>query len=80
MSEQQVIKLVGDPERKERFKTLRIGTHDTTAYWNFEQDITVIFRNHYVESVERNRNNILLKLQEWADPKNKDSVRVIYGK
>lgn len=80
MSEKELIKIAGEPERKERFKTLQNGTSDTTAYWLFNNNITIILKNHYVERIERDRNNILTKLQEWADPNNKEGIKIIYGK
>ncbi|MCE2788106.1 MAG: hypothetical protein ACK445_05685 [Bacteroidota bacterium] len=80
MSEKQLIKVAGEPERKERFKTIIQGSTDTTCYWLYENDITVILRNHYIDRIERDRNAILLKVQEWADPKNKDGINLIYGK
>lgn len=80
MSEKDLIKVAGDPERKERFKTIVTGTTDTTAYWLYENDITIILKNHVVERIERDRNSILTNLQNWADPKNKEGIRIIYGK
>lgn len=78
MSEAQVKKLVGNPEVLERFKTLKKGTTDTTTYWRYENDLTIVFKNHYVEGIERDHNALLQHVQEWADPRNKDGIKLIY--
>lgn len=80
MSEKELLKVAGEPERKERFKTIQTGLSDTTCYWLYQNEITVILRNHNIEKIERDRNGLLLKIQEWADPKNKDGIKLIYGK
>src|SRR5450631_2969910 len=49
MNESQVKKVVGNPEIIENFKTLIIGTKDTTTYWRYENDLTIIFKKHLVE-------------------------------
>ncbi len=78
MSELQVKKLVGNPEMIEHFKTLKIGTTDTTTYWRYEQDFTIIFKNHVVEEIEKNHNALLQRIQDWANPKNKDGIKLLY--
>jgi hypothetical protein len=78
MSEMQVRKIVGEPEIRERFKTLRAGTHDTSTYWRYDNDLTIIFRNHYVDRMEKNHAALLQLVQEWADPKNKDGIILLY--
>jgi len=78
MNEMQVKKLVGNPEIIEKFKTLKKGTTDTIIYWRYENDLTVIFKNHYLEDIERDHNALLQRVQEWADPKNKDGIKLLY--
>jgi hypothetical protein len=78
MNEAQVKKVVGTPEFVEKFKTLKKGTTDTTTYWRYENDLTIVFKNHYVEEIERDHNQLLLHIQEWADPKNKDGMLLLY--
>jgi hypothetical protein len=78
MSEEQVKKVVGNPEIIEKFKTLQIGTTDTTTYWRYENDLTIIFKRHYVEGIERDHNMLLQRIQEWADPKNKNGIKLLY--
>lgn len=80
MSEKQIIKTVGEPIKIESFRTVKPSTHDTTVFWRYENDLTLIITNHYFQNIERNFSLILIRLQEWADPKNKDSLRVIYSK
>ncbi len=78
MTEAQVKKVVGNPEIIENFKTLKIGTKDTTTYWRYENDLTIIFKRHLVESIERNHSALLQRIQEWADPKNKDGIKLLF--
>ena len=78
MSEPQVKKLVGNPEMVEHFKTLKIGTKDTTTYWRYENDLTIILKKHVVEDIERNHTALLQRIQEWADPKNKEGIKLLY--
>lgn len=78
MTEAQVKKVVGNPEMIENFKTLKIGTKDTTTYWRYENDLTIIFKKHLVEGIERNHSAMLQRVQEWADPKNKDGIKLIF--
>jgi len=78
MTEEQVKKEIGNPPFIETFKTLKIGTKDTTTYWRYENDMTVIFKKHIVEEIERNHSVMLHKIQEWADPKNKDGIILLF--
>jgi hypothetical protein len=78
MTEAQVKKEIGNPPIIENFKTLKIGTKDTTTYWRYENDMTVIFNKHIVEAIERNHNAMLQRVQEWADPKNKDGIKLLF--
>ncbi len=78
MTEAQVKKVVGNPEMIENFKTLKIGTKDTTTYWRYENDLTIIFKKHLVEGIERNHSAMLQRVQEWADPKNKDGIKLLF--
>ena len=78
MTEAQVKKVVGNPEMIENFKTLKIGTKDTTTYWRYENDLTIIFKKHVVEGIERNHSAMLQRVQEWADPKNKDGIKLLF--
>jgi len=78
MNEAQVKKIVGNPEVVENFKTIKIGTKDTTTYWRYENDMTIIFKKHIVDGIERNHSAMLQKVQEWADPKNKDRIKLLF--
>jgi hypothetical protein len=80
MSEAEVKRLVGNPEVIERFRTVPKGTHDTTTYWRYENDLTILFLNHYLHKMEPDHNALLQRIQEWADPNNKEGIRLIYGK
>jgi hypothetical protein len=78
MNEQQVIKCVGNPLRIETFKTLRKGTTDTVTYWYYdEKDITLIFTRHIFTDTEKDRNALLQRIQNWANPKNSDGIKLL---
>jgi len=80
MSEKQIIKCIGDPERIENFFTIKAGSNDTTVFWHYKNNYTLFITNHYLQFIERNYSQILVRLQDWADPRNKDSLKVIYSK
>jgi hypothetical protein len=78
MNEAMVRKVAGNPEIIEQFKTVKKGTRDTSTYWRYEDDLTVIFRRHIVEAIEKDHAALLRQIQEWADPKNKDGIKLLY--
>jgi hypothetical protein len=78
-SEKNVRELVGNPERVEGFVTIRPSTKDTNTYWVYPNTYTIIFKNHFVDYVEKNRVEFLKKIQSIADPSNPQGIRIIYG-
>ena len=80
LTERQVREVVGFPSRGERFKTVVKGTHDTCTYWVYNNQYTVVFKNHLVDRIETDRSAFLAKIQYWAAPDNPDRVQLIYGK
>lgn len=78
-SEKNVREIVGNPERVEGFITIRPSTNDTNTYWVYPNTFTVIFKNHYVDYVEKNRVEFLKKIQSIANPSNPQGVKIIYG-
>jgi len=81
MSMEKVREIVGPPTRVEPFKIVHIGTSDTTICWYFAyNDWTIFFRNKYLDRIEKKRDQMLIKIQQWADHKNADGIKLIYGK
>lgn len=78
LSEHNVREIIGVPARVEPFITVT-NQKDTNTFWVYNNLHTIVFKNHYVEYVERDRNLFLLHVQQWADPKNKQGVKFIYG-
>lgn len=78
-SEKNVREIVGNPERVEAFITIRPSTKDTNTYWVYSNTYTVIFKNHFVDYVEKDRVAFLKKIQSIANPSNPQGVKIIYG-
>lgn len=80
LSEVNVREIVGVPARVEPFVTINNSTGDTSTYWVYNNLYTIVFRNHFVDYVERDRSLFLAKVQQWASPQNKDGIRIKYGR
>ncbi len=81
MSIEKVREMVGPPTRIEPFKIVHIATSDTTVCWYYAyNDWTIFFKNKYLDRIEKKRDQMLIKIQQWADPKNADGIKLIYGK
>lgn len=78
-SETDVIRMVGEPRKIEHFSTVRNNSYDTTRYWRYDNDVIVVFTNHAVESVEPKWENLLKKIQQRANRKDEDGIRIISG-
>lgn len=78
-SEADVIRQVGDPKRIEPFSTVRNQTYDTSYYWRYENDITIIFTNHAVETIEPRWENVLKRIQQRANRKDENGISIIQG-
>ncbi len=79
-SEVNVREIVGVPARVEPFVTIHNTTNDTTTFWVYNNLYTIAFKNHFVDYVEPDRVLFLQKVQNWANPQNKEGVRIKYGK
>lgn len=77
MSENSVIKEVGEPKKIEAFTTVRNNSYDTSTYWKYDKDVTVVFTNHAVESVEYDRNILLKRIQEKASRKDSEGLKIV---
>jgi hypothetical protein len=75
-SEVDVIKLVGNPTRVERFVTVKNNTYDTSRYWRYN-DVTIVFTNHAVEKVETKWEMVLKHIQQYANRKDNDGINII---
>lgn len=78
-SETDVIKQVGEPKQIERFSTVRNNSYDTTRYWRYEKDIIIVFTNHAVETIEPQWETLLKKIQQRANRKDEDGIKIISG-
>lgn len=78
-SEADVIKQVGDPKKIESFTTVRNNSYDTSRYWRYENDVIIIFTNHAVESVEPKWETLLRKIQQRANRKDEEGIKIISG-
>lgn len=78
-SEADVIKQVGEPKRIESFSTVRNQTFDTSYYWRYENDITIVFTNHAVEVIEPRWENVLKRIQQRANRKDENGISIIQG-
>lgn len=78
-SEADVVKQVGEPKKIEHFTTVRNNSYDTSRYWRYENDVIIIFTNHAVESVEPKWDALLRKIQQRANRKDDDGIKIISG-
>jgi hypothetical protein len=81
MSMETVKEQVGNPTRIEPFKLIHIQSGDTTLCWYYGiNGWTLLFKNRYLDKIERNRDQLLNKVQSWSDPRNPDGIKIYYGK
>lgn len=78
-SENDVVKLVGEPIKIERFVTVKNNTSDTSRYWRYQGDITVVFTNHAVSMVEPKWDNVLKHIQLYANRQDQEGIKIITG-
>lgn len=76
-SEADVIKAVGEPKKIESFSTVKYNTYDTSYYWRYDGEITIIFTNHAVETVEPKWENVLKRIQQRANKKEQNGLIII---
>jgi hypothetical protein len=76
-SEADVIKILGEPKKIESFSTVRNNTYDTSYYWKYDGDITIIFTNHAVETIEPKWENVLKRIQQKANKKDENGITII---
>ncbi|MBP9187029.1 MAG: hypothetical protein KBE91_04175 [Bacteroidia bacterium] len=76
-SEVDVIKAVGEPKKIESFSTVKYNTYDTSYYWRYDGEITIIFTNHAVETVEPKWENVLKRIQQRANKKEENGLIII---
>lgn len=76
-SEPDVIKLVGEPQRIEKFATVKNNSFDTTRYWRYSNDVIIIFTNHAVETVVPKWDAVLKRIQLKAARKDEEGLTVV---
>jgi hypothetical protein len=76
-SEADVIKKLGEPKKIESFSTVKNNTYDTSYYWRYDGDITIIFTNHAVETIEPKWDNVLKRIQQKANKKDENGLTII---
>ena len=76
-SEADVTKKVGEPKKIESFSTIKNNTYDTSYYWRYDGDITIIFTNHAVETIEPKWENVLKRIQQKANKKDENGLTII---
>ena len=79
MSDIDVQKLIGEPQKIESFATVKTNTFDTSVYWRYPNGEIVVITNHLFERVEKNRDELLRSIQQNAS-KNNGLKIVTYGK
>ncbi len=77
MSYVDVKKVVGDPIKIESFITVKNSTSDTTYYWRYQNDITLLITNYALEAVEPKWETVLKKIQMSANLKNENGITII---
>jgi len=76
-SESDVIKILGEPKKIESFSTVKNNTYDTSYYWKYDGDITIILTNHAVENIEPKWENVLKRIQQKANKKDENGITII---
>lgn len=76
-SKADVIKQVGEPLKIEKFATVKNYTHDTSYYWQYANGITIIFTNHAVDVIEPKWENVLKRIQQFANRKDESGIKII---
>ena len=78
-SESDVIKQIGNPDKIERFVTVKNNTFDTSKYWRYQGDITIVFTNHAVSAIQPKWENVLKHIQQYANRKDEEGIKIITG-
>lgn len=78
-SEADVIKQVGEPVKIERFVTVKNNSYDTSRYWRYDRDVIVVFTNHAVERVVPKWEQLLKTIQQRANRKDEEGIKIIPG-
>jgi len=76
-SEPDLIKQVGMPLKIESFVTVKNQTFDTSKYWRYENDITLVITNHAVDRVEPKWENVLKFIQQKASSQHSEGLKII---
>ena len=79
MSDIDVKRTIGEPQKIESFATVKTNTFDTSVYWRYPNGKIVVITNHLFERVEKNREELLRSIQQHTS-KNKGLKIVTYGK
>jgi hypothetical protein len=80
MSDVDVKKLIGEPNKSENFTTVKRNTFDTSTYWRYPNNVVVVITNHLFERVEKNREDLLRSIQQNASKKDNGLIIVPNGK
>jgi hypothetical protein len=70
MSDIQVQKLIGEPDKYENFTTVKNNTFDTSVYWRYHSGEVVVITNHLFDRIEKNREELLRSIQLSASKNN----------
>lgn len=76
-SEPDVIKQVGEPQRIEKFATVKNNSFDTTRYWRYSNDVIIIFTNHAVDAVVAKWDVVLKRIQQRAARKDEEGLTIV---
>ena len=76
-SEPDVIKLVGEPQKIEKFATVKNNSYDTSRYWRYSNDVIIIFTNHAVDAVVPKWENVLKRIQQKAARKDDEGLTIV---
>lgn len=76
-SEPDVIKLVGEPYKIEKFATVKNNSFDTSKYWRYSNDIIIVFTNHAVEAVIPKWETVLKRIQLGAARKDDNGLTIV---
>jgi len=71
MSESEVKKLIGEPD-KEKYYTINKITHDTNTYWDYAPEQTVYFTQHKVTHVDYHKDAIKERIRMSIEKNNRE--------
>jgi outer membrane protein assembly factor BamE (lipoprotein component of BamABCDE complex) len=81
MSDIEVRKIMGEPDRIERFATVKYNSFDTSVYWFYQPKAVVVITNHIFDRIEKNRTELLKFIQQNASKKEEGGLTIVsYGK